>query len=67
MGRMKRLHQELEDGLSEMQPLDFDNNMPSLTDDRDWWRDQDAEMVASELTDIEAQADIEDMRRNGYA
>ena len=45
-------------------PLDFDG-FP-WSDDSDWWKQQDDELQREELDKIEAQAEIEDYRLNGY-
>jgi len=45
-------------------PLDFDG-FP-WSDDTDWWRQQDTELEQQELDRLEAQAEIEDYRLNGY-
>ncbi len=55
----------LENTTEELQILDFDHQ--NHTDDPDWWRQQDAELEQQELEQIKGQADIEDMRLNGYA
>ena len=45
-------------------PLDFDG-FP-WSDDADWWKQQDTELEQQELDRLEAQAEIEDYRLNGY-
>jgi len=55
----------LESLAEELVPLNFDTQ--NHTDDRYWWRDQDADMQRAEMESLERQADIEDMRLNGYA
>jgi len=73
MGYFKQIDieiQELEQGIElmrlentteELQTLHFDTQ--NHTDDRDWWRQQDAELEQQELEAIELQAEIEDLRR----
>jgi len=67
MGRMSELDIALREIAAGLSPLDFDNVAPSISDDRDWWKQQDAEMERDELDALEYQAEIEDMRLNGYA
>ena len=55
----------LENTTEELQTLDFDHQ--NHTDDVDWWKQQDAELEQQELEQIKGQADIEDMRLNGYS
>ena len=76
MGRMSELSiaiRELNDDVTrarvdslveELTTLDFDSQNHT---DPDWFKMQDAEMAQSELESIEQQAEIEDMRMNGYA
>jgi len=62
MGRMKRLSQELDwqaEQLADKEALDFDSQNRI---DPDWWRDQDAEMTRIELDQLEAQAEVQDLR-----
>ena len=56
MGRAK-------DNWQELQTLDFDA-VPF--DDPDWWREQDMAMETEELERIELQAEMEELRHNGY-
>ena len=68
MGRMKELAIDIENGditeadLAEM-GLDFDKR--NYTDGA-WWAEQDAELHEQEMRDLESQAQIEDVRLNGY-
>lgn len=43
--------------------LDFDRD---IVEDRDWWRQQDAEMEQRELEEIEVLAEIQEYRTQGY-
>jgi hypothetical protein len=65
MGYFKQIdieQQELELNLAE-QALDFDEN--NYTDGA-WWSEQDAEMREQEQKQIEAQAEIQEYRTQGY-
>ena len=53
-------------GPNDTMPLDFDNQNPDLSDDDEWWRQQDEELEREELERIEQQADMEELRHNGY-
>ena len=53
-------------GPHDTMPLDFDNQNPDLSDDDEWWRQQDEELEREELERIEQQADMEELRHNGY-
>ena len=55
----------LENTTEELQTLDFDTQ--NHTDDSEWWREQDAEMERDEMEALEIMAEVEDIRRNGYA
>lgn len=71
MSRMSRLaieisEMELLDPHNEFGALDFDNHDPSMADDDDWWRMQDAEMTRDELDALEIQAEIQELRTQGY-
>ena len=77
MGRMKEIAIALDDlsqgvtlarleSLQEcLTPLHLDTQ--NHTDNREWWQDQDEEMERVEFDALEVQAEIEDMRLNGYA
>jgi len=58
--------QELENLDAELETLDFDKHNPTISDDRDWWRQQDAELDREETDAIERQAEIQEMRTQGY-
>jgi hypothetical protein len=66
MGQMKRIYTDIQEHIA-AQPLDFDNHNPTISDDNDWWRDQDTDMESEELRQIESLADIEQCRLEGYA
>jgi hypothetical protein len=53
-------------GPHDAMPLDFDNQNPDLSDDDEWWGQQDKELEQEELERIEQQADMEELRHNGY-
>jgi hypothetical protein len=65
MGQMKRIYTEIQEHIA-AQPLDFDNHNPTISDDDDWWRDQDAEMDQEEMKAIESLAEIQEYRTQGY-
>ncbi len=60
----------MQDGARELhaldRALDFDNHDPSLADDWEWWRMQDAEMTRDELDALEVAAEIQELRTQGY-
>jgi len=56
--------QELYDPWNELGSLDFDQDDPG--EDLNWWVHQDAELQREELERIETQADVEELRHNGY-
>ncbi len=60
MGRFKQEMIEAQEDTRLME-LHFDE-MPAISDDDDWWRDQDAEMDAEELKQIESDAEIHCLR-----
>lgn len=68
MGQMKRIAIDLENGditeddLAEM-GLEFDKH--NYTDGA-WWAEQDAEMHNEEMAQLESQADIWQLERDGY-
>ena len=74
MGINNATWQELNDPWNEWgtAELDFEQDDPTDDDrerwieDRDWWREQDAQMEAEELERIEIQAEMEELRHNGY-
>jgi hypothetical protein len=76
MGQMKRIYQDLqereqllerlENTDEELQTLDFDTRSPTISDDKDWWRDQDTEMGREELEAIESLAELTSYRTQGY-
>lgn len=45
------------------QALDFEANVPQ---DQEWWRQQDQELEQQELERLETQAEMEELRHNGY-
>jgi predicted DNA-binding helix-hairpin-helix protein len=68
MGRMNNLAIEIDNGtytpkeLAEM-ALDFDER--NYTDGA-WWSEMDAELHEQEMRQLESDAEIDDIRRNGY-
>ncbi len=75
MGRANATWQELNDPWNEWGTAELDFERDQMDDDlrnewieeRDeWWREQDAAMVREELERIEAQAEAEELRHNGY-
>ena len=65
MGRFKQqMIEAMED--KRLTELHFDD-MAAIEDDVDWWRQQDTELEAQELAQIESDAEIQDYRLNGYA
>lgn len=65
MGQVKKQMHELESFHS----LDFDlDEYDEVTaiERRDWWKHQDAELTAEELDHIETEAEIQELRTQGY-
>ena len=61
--------QELNDpwnewGTEQDDPTDDDRE--HWIEDRDWWQQQDQELEAQELERIEINAELEELRHNGY-
>ena len=54
--------EELEE-LEREQGLDLD---AIYSADGEWWREQDSDMTSEELADIEARAEIQEYRTQGY-
>ena len=72
MGMMKRIYQEMQErearntySTRELEEMALDFETMDLQDG-DWWRQQDAEMTRREREEIEALAEIQDYRINGY-
>lgn len=66
MGRFKQqMIEAMED--KRLTELHFDDMMPAIEDDNDWWRQQDTELQAEELAQIESDAEIQEYRLEGYA
>lgn len=43
-----------------------DDDRERWIEDRDWWQQQDAELEAQDLERIENDAEMEELRHNGY-
>lgn len=58
--------QELNDPWNEWGTAELDFEQDDPGEDTEWWREQDAQMEAEELERIEIQAEMEELRHNGY-
>lgn len=63
---MRPTLKQLEDPNHELKTLDFDQTDAPWSEETDWWREQDAELEAEELAEIEAQAELFEIARWGY-
>ena len=66
MGRADATWQELNDPWNEWGTAELDFEQDDPGEDTEWWREQDAQMEAEELERIEIQAEMEELRHNGY-